>query len=479
MAKWRVETPAATMTESMEESTTRAVHLSAEDLPTDKRGRAVEPWQRDNWGFYDFHGEVHYPFTVGANLAGRVDLGIQERTDNGWSKTENRDALACHEAVVMNGIDDFWRSVWLNYGVAGEGVMLASLVSGAYDIEVCSNIEVQQDGDLRWYRIDDTGAREPINPATTRAVRFWRNHPKYRKKADSGLRSVQNECKELQLLKLALLAKITSRLASVGILFIPNSMSMPPVEGNAGTLSGDPLTQFLVQLFMKPMLNQGSAAAAMPVILRGPDDSGEKVRHIILDTSLDAVEEQHRAELRHTIANGIELPIETQTSISDTNRWNAWHVSESALSDHVIPVCRAGANLLTTRLLWPWLRSKGMSDSEVRRFRFHPDATRSALGLNMADNARQVYERLGLSGAALRRFHGIDDTDAPDTDEFIRLLGVKLNNPLMATWGLDVVIPPEVLSGPTPPGIGGFGASEPIQDGSNLPGDPSKGLDQS
>lgn len=82
----------------------------------------------------------------------------------------------------------------------------------------------------------------------------------------------------------------------------------------------------------------------MPVILRGPDDVGEKIKHIVLDTSLDEVEEKHRIELRRAIANGLELPIETQTTITDANRWNAWNISESALRDHCLPVCRAGAS---------------------------------------------------------------------------------------------------------------------------------------
>lgn len=463
--------------DASEPLTPPVVHLSAEDASPTRgpRKREEHAWQREGWGFYDNHGEVHYPIRIGANLAARVDLVPQERNSDGaWVATTNREALACHEMVVGQGLDDYWSSLWTLTGIPGEGVLLVQ--PSTSKVELCSTSEVVQEASGKWVRKDDTGRREVLSLSEYRITSFWRPHPRYRRLPDSGLRSVLNECRELELLKLALLAKISSRLASVGILFLPNSISMPAPEGATGTLSGSSLVQMLTAMFQATLRNPGSAAAAMPVILQGPDDAGEKIRHIILDTSLDEVEERHRQELRRAIANGIELPIETQTSVSDTNHWQAWHVSESALHDHVLPVCRQGANLLTTRVLHPWLRTRGIDPT---KYRLAADGRRAALGLNSMDASRQLYERGAISLASLRERHGFGDADAPDVNEFIRWLGVKLNNPLMATWELPVAIPPEVLSGPTPPGMGGFDAAEPAVDGSMLPGDPAAGLDQS
>lgn len=457
------------------------VHLAAEDANGNSRvGRQATTHQRDAWRYYDLHGEVHYPMTVGANLCSRVDLVLQKRNANGeWAIDHHRDGMAALDQVVGMGLDDFWRSVWMNTGLAGEFVLVITQRTGFYDVEVFSNVEVYQETDGRWVRTDDSGRREYLD-RSARITRAWRPHPKFRRNSDSGVRSVLNECKELELLKLALLAKITSRLASVGILFLPNSLSMPnpDPEASNGTLSGDSLIQMLTALFSAPLRNPGSSAAAMPVFMRGPDDAGEKIRHIILDTSLDAVEEKHRLELRQAIAQGIELPIQTQTSISDTNHWGAWHVSESALNDHCLPVCRSGANLLTTRVLYPWLRQREMSETDVRSYRFWPDASRAALGLNRADLARQLYDRGELSGDTLRLAHGYDESVAPSDKEIVRWLGVKLNNPAMATFGMKG-IPDEILSGPIPPGMGGFDAPEPIADSGQLPGNPNDGLDQS
>lgn len=461
--------------ESLQPEREGVISLAAEDASTTRRHRRVQKWQTDAWGHFDTHGEVHYPLTVGANLASRVDLVIQERNSDGrWVAATDPHALACYEAVLECGMDDFWRSHSILTGVAGEGVMLYRSTPMA--IELCSNEEVFQEASGRWVRTDGSGSRDVLDLAVWRVVPFHRRHPRFRSLPDSGLRSVLNECRELQLLKLALLAKISSRLASVGILFLPNTLSMPAPDNASGTLSGDQLTTALKTMFMAPLANPGGAAAAMPVLLRGPEDAGEKIRHIILDTSLDEVEEQHRQELRRAIANGIELPIETQTSVADTNHWQAWHVSESALHDHIMPMCRGGAQLITTRILRPWMTVRGKAPD---RFRFWVDGHRAALGLNGTDRARQVFNLGGLSLNALRDAHGFDDTAAPSAEEVVRWIGVKMNNPAMATYGLGIDLPPEILSGPTPPGQGGFAAPEPMVDAGLLPGDPSAGLDQS
>ena len=459
----------------------RGVQLGSEDAVAGAVGwRRSQEWQRDGWRFYDVHGEVHYPLTVGGNLSSRVDLAVEERgSDGSWGHSTGKLERSVLESVSGLGLDDFFRSLWLNTAVAGEGVLVVTPEYGSYDIEVFSSDEVYKEANGAWVRVDETGRREVLDLREKRVTRFWRSHPRYRRSADSGLRSVLNECRELELLKLSLLAKITSRLASVGILFLPNSLSMPVAnpEASAGTLSGDALTQMLVKLFMSPIRNPGASAAAMPVILRGPEEAGEKIRHIILDTSLDEVEENHRAELRRAIANGIELPIETQTSVADANRWNAWNISESAVRDHILPVCRAGAGLLTTRVLWPILRREGMAEADVRRRRFWPNVDRAALGLNRSDLARQLFDRGQLGGDALRLAHGFDESSGPTDEEFIRFLGIKLSNPAMASWGLD--LPPEMLMGALPPGPGGFNAPEPHVDSWSTVGDPNGGLDRS
>ena len=57
----------------------------------------------------------------------------------------------------------------------------------------------------------------------------------------------------------------------------------------------------------------------------------------------------------------------------------------------------------------------------------------------------------------MRKAHGFPETDKPSIEETIRGIGVKLNNPVLATWGLDAVIPPKRSTCP-PPGVGGWDA---------------------
>lgn len=235
--------PLEATSSSTPQASEQIVRLEAEDLSRNTIGRRITPGQRDAWRFYDLHGEVHYPMTIGGNLCGRVELGVQERRDGVWHPAKGREEGAALDQVTQIGLDDFFRSIWINTAIAGEGVMTVDKVMGQYAVQIFSNDEVYQESDGRWVRVDDMGRREYFDLGQTRVTRFWRPHPRSRRAADSGLHSVLNECRELELLKLALLAKITSRLASVGILFLPNSLSMPNPDPDAasGTLSGDPL----------------------------------------------------------------------------------------------------------------------------------------------------------------------------------------------------------------------------------------------
>lgn len=118
-----------------------------------------------------------------------------------------------------------------------------------------------------------------------------------------------------------------------------------------------------------------------------------------------------------------------------------------------------GGLLLTSRVLWPWLRSTGMSEAEVRNRRFWPDADKAALGLNRADMARQLYLLNELNPEALRDAHGFDESHAPTEVQVIRGLGVKLSIPAMAAYKMNV--PPEILVAPSSPPPGRAGTTCP------------------
>ena len=375
------------------------------------------------------------------------------------------------------------RLTWLNMQAPGEMLVTVGKDShGLWEADVFSNFELNQKSDGVWFRWrgDEELQWQQDLPPTTAVYRIWRPKPRLRDAPDSPLRSVETECKELVLLKLSIMARITSRLVSQGILFIPNNIELaggaPQVEG----LKNDSLGQVLYQMFTAMLANPGSSASAMPILLRGDPDAGEKIRHVVLETDIAETEMRYRQELRDAIANGIELPQQTQTTTqSEVHHWGMWAIDERALSGHVVPVIRMLTHEFTVNLLWPSLRATGMSEREVRLWEIGVDPTRAALAANQTDQAMQLYEHGLIGGDIVRRAFGFSEADAMVGNELLRWIGVKVNNPMLSSWGIDG-FPAEMLDqAPKGPGPGGFNAAPPKANGSQQVGSQAKGLDGS
>lgn len=443
-------------------------------------------WQRRGWDMYDQLGEVHYALTVGANIATRLGLTNEVRNSDGqWIIDGPNSPAAGSYEMVERCFTDLCRETWMAYQVGGEGYLgITTDNYGLTDLGLYSTLEMQQQSDGSWVHImGDEIQQIPVAFEGT-LIRAWRRHPKMRDSPDSALKSVLTECKELFLLKLSILARITSRLAMQGMLFLPQGLTMAGGPSTAGDRGQDQMMNQLKALFTATLQNPGSSAAAMPILLSGKPEDVQAIKHIVLDTTITDIEIRQRIELRDAIANGIELPQQSQTTTAnEVHHWGMWAIDERALSGHVVPVIRGMTQILTERIMWPDLRSKNpkWSEQEVRRHRFGIDPTNAALNANKTDQAILAYQT-GLIGAkVVRRLFGFTEADAMVGEELTRWLGLKLNSPEMAMWQGDTVpSTAEILkwNAPKPPGVGGFAAKEPAVNGSSGIGTPGK-LDQS
>ena len=57
---------------------------------------------------------------------------------------------------------------------------------------------------------------------------------------------------------------------------------------------------------------------------------------------------------------------------------------------------------------------------------------------NIAEDARQLHDRIVVSSKAARRMSGVEETDAPTEEEYVRQLGVAAGDPYLATFGLSI-----------------------------------------
>jgi hypothetical protein len=260
-------------------------------------------------------------------------------------------------------------------------------------------------------------------PPGTFFLRIWRRHPRWRNLADSSMRALLEACEELLLLSRGIRAGATQRL-NAGIFLYPNEMTfIPRPDQPAIDLTRDPqqdtFMAALIESMTQPVMNPSHASALVPLLLKGPGDYLDKVRHLTIARPFDAVQLEQREELRRVIATGIDLPNEILLGMSDANHWTAWLVDEQTYKAHLDPIALLLLDALTKGWLHPALSTNGFLPRNVIIWRDPQDL--------IADNdqwprALDAHKQLVISDAALRREGRFGEDDAPDDAELERRL---------------------------------------------------------
>jgi hypothetical protein len=156
---------------------------------------------------------------------------------------------------------------------------------------------------------------------------------------------------------------------------------------------------------------------------------------------------------------------------------SAWQVEESGVKLHVVPVLTTVVNAINSGYYEPALERQGL---DAFRFTLWFDTSELVQRPNRGADAQWLYEHDQLSGEALRRETGFDDSDAPTTDEKLAkiLATVVLTNPellnsltgpLLRLWAGgpasadDITIPATGPAGEPPAG------EQPVPTGTDLP----------
>lgn len=473
---------------------------------------ARRPWQDMSWSFYRTMPEVRYPANYKGNCLSRFVLrvGVLDPDDptappsipEGKKKSElvrvAEDAMASFDGP-QGGAPEILKRYSINMDIAADGWLGGTdQPDGLGDTELgWEFISIREltfdtyDGRERAFRdpVGD-GQVDSSNPAFLVPEmgfwrRFWNSHPERSQQADGPLESLREECEQLKALNESITARIVSRLAMAGLLYLPNSISMPLKPQNPSEqaeLANDPLIVNLIGYIEESMRNRGTAAGALPVLLRGPDDAGEKIRHIVLDNSLDQTEMALRAELRETIVMGQDLPNEVQTGLGSSNHWSAWSIADSTVRNHLQPSADRFADGLTKVFLRPMVKKMWGDDvpmDELRRIVVVADGSGAISRPNEAEDGRQLSDRAVISDTALRTRSGASEQEAPTDEEMARIIGRHVNNPYLALYGLpiheeidwDEVAKQGAKEGA--PGIGGTPPSKRPADSSDPVGDPA------
>lgn len=421
--------------------------------------RLIQPWQQRALSYYDLVGECWFASQFYARSLAQIRLFVGEMNEAGevTEIEEENDATALLDRVRDPG--GTGRSqLQAAYGrlmfITGEGYMTVTQPEGEEERwEFLSSDELRVNSNNSYVRflapslpaMEYDGVPDdqyfPMDAKQATVYRMWRRHPRFTSLADSPMKAVLDLFEELLLLQLAVLARVKSRLSAAGILFVPEEMTLPSVDGQAADedLLEDPLMAQLILAAQAAIQQPGTAAAVVPLIMRTQGEWIEKIKHFqFFDPDQAYPETGLRMEVIKRIAMGLDMPPEILLGLADSNHWTSWQIDEQTAKAHIFPMCDQFVSDLTTAYLRPAARDEGIDGWENLVIGYDPASL--LVAPDRAKDAQALFALGELSGEALRDASGFQkEEDEPDEEERWRYLGAKIGDASLALYGIPAL----------------------------------------
>lgn len=437
-------------------------------------------WQAAAWEYYDAIGEIKFAFNLVSAIISRIRLFAAIVEDPAEApidikKANNIDpdlADAAQRALLRldsayGGQPGLLRDAALNLAVAGECYLVqvparpAFGIPESWDIRSIDELHITKDEAYITPRRDLIGggsSKDGVIRLTKGAFvgRIWRAHPRFSEEPDSSLRGLLDLCDELLLLNRTYRATHRSRL-NAGMLFIPDGLSNPgnpdpdlyaEVDDPEQTPeeAADEFEEQLLTAMITPVEDEGSASAVAPLLVRGPSEMGDKIKHIKFERSFEDSMNARYDRVLERILQGLDVPKDTVTGLANVKYSNAIQIDEALYKAHIEPMLLMIADAITVIFLRPYLKSQGWSESDVNRVVVWYDPSAVATRNDRAADADSGFEKNTISADTWRRAHGFTDADAPTATEVaLKLLIEKGSFTPELSEALLTVIAPEIM----------------------------------
>lgn len=424
--------------------------------------RNTETWQDEAWGYYDDLGEFRYGVEWVSAMLSRVRLYAAKLEPGEDEPVRQEAGTAVDLMTTLGGGVAGQASLMSGFGtqlaVPGEGYLVGETVNGVEKWAVRSIDEVR-DTRGRFEVIDENSAGSGIRwralGTNSLVTRVWRPHKRYHYMADSPARAARRKMRELELINRYIVSQFLSRLASAGVVMFPEEITFPVREEFAD--APDPFMAEWIEIAAEAIRTPGTAAAIVPIPIKVPAEYVDKIKHIDFTLQLDEKILDKRDSAIKGLATMLNMPAEILLGLGDVNHWGAWQLEEGALKTHIAPEAELICQALTQGYLQPRLRASGVEDAA--NWVVWYDMSELTLRPDRSDDAIQLYDRLEINGAALRRETGFDEADKPDGDELreqglkiiIKALTTAAPDALSELTGTDVAIP--AATTPAPPAV--------------------------
>lgn len=469
-------------------NTPRTIRASAQKISLDtrsdverfaqqkNRSSSSGSWQNAAWAYYDSVGEVKYAFNLLGNVISRLRLFPAVITDPSRPPAATPDVpgltpgLADTSIRALNklnsglgGIPSVLRDLAINLSVPGEAYLVqiperqGSKIPESWGIYSADAIQLNSDQTVSLKLSPDDRQPDWVKlPKEAFVGRIWRSHPRWANESDSSMRGLLDLLEELSLLNQAVKATARSRL-NAGMLYLPDGLSASTLsatpyaeEATEETSVADDEDAFEIELMdamTSPISEVDSAAAVVPLIVRGPGDLADKIKQFKFERSFDPELSARADRVLERILQGLDVPKEIITGLTSVKYSNAVVIDDNFFRSNIEPLALLICDALTTVYLRPFIVANGYTQQQAEQMVFWYDASEVVTRPNRNDDATQGYDRYILSNAAWRKTHGFTETDAPSPNEVLQRLVINKGQiPDTLTENLLRVIAPMMMS---------------------------------
>ena len=431
-------------------------------------------WQADAWQYRNAIGELHYAFDLFANILSRIRLHaawVEDESDtptalsSSGAPDEAKEAAAtAMRRVFGHGRQaEILRLAALNLQVAGEFWLVqvpADPATGEPEsFMVVSDAQLTVKPQGKGYSVktkSDQGKADELQiPPGHFCGRIWRRDPQFGDDADSSMRGVLEPCDELLLLGQTSKAAARSRL-NAGLLFVPDTLSVtrevatdsdPTVDlSDYVEDEEDNLEEELLDTMTTPISDPESAAAVVPILVRGPAEAGAAIRFIKFERSFDPQLNQRAERLLERVLQGIDLPKDIVSGMANLKYSAAVQVQESLYTSHIEPLVLMLCDSFRTVWLAPALKKAGVAQDVIDKIVVWYDPSGIMTAPDRSNAANVGFNNNAISWAAWREANGFNDDDAPSEMEVAQRLALsrgQINDKIMEQ--LLATLIPEVL----------------------------------
>jgi hypothetical protein len=385
-------------------------------------------WQVEAWRHYDQCGEMRYAVGWKGNACSQATLyaaDVDPNTGRPTGPTDNTTAQKIADGVLGGPVrrPQHVRTMAVNLDVAGEVYVLVLAGDSSIPDEwlVISSTEMNMSGRTVEFTHPGTGKVRQLGQKDL-MIRIWQPHPRLQLNADSSIRALLPDLREIEKTSQNIAARLDSRLASAGLLLVPDSMDV--VHGDDDPDAPQGIMEGMARSMSASMQEPGSASAQVPIILMGDREDIAAITHIDFETKVSAEIIALRDSAIARFSTGMDLPREILEGMGKSNHWSSWQVEESTYKTHLLPLLDLISDALTTSYYLPALVTARVPNPQQFMLAFdgssligEPDPLAEGL---------ELYDRGLITSEALLAITSTPEEYAPKGDEKLRALAERL-----------------------------------------------------